>query len=257
MAPHENHDSFSMGNEGWFSCRFRSQLLILVLTRTIPTWLAKLLPGYNFVARNNDTHDARGHGTAVAGSAGAMANNAEGIAGIAWNNPLMPLVVSRLHRILASYSNISSAIIYAVDHGVKVINISIAGSSSSSTLNNAVNYAWDHGVLVFAAAANYNTSNRYYPAACTNAVAVAATDMADNKASFSNYGDWIDLTAPGVSILTTNKGGGYGSWSGTSFSSPITAGLAALIWSANPQLTHQEILQTLKSTADRSGGIGV
>jgi len=220
-----------------------------------PDLAAKLMPGYNFVARNNDTHDARGHGTAVAGSAGAIGDNAEGVAGIAWNNPLMPLVVSDSTG-YSSYSNISSAIIYAVDHGAKIINISIAGSSSSSTLNNAVNYAWDHGVLVFAAAANYNTSARYYPAACTNAVAVAATDMADNKASFSNYGDWIDLTAPGVSILTTNNGGGYGSWSGTSFSSPITAGLAALIWSANPQLTHQEILQILKSTAVDLGASG-
>jgi len=220
-----------------------------------PDLAAKLMPGYNFVARNNDTHDVRGHGTAVAGSAAAIGDNAEGIAGIAWNNPLMPLVVNDSTG-YASYSNISSAIIYAVDHGAKIINISTAGSSSSSTLNNAVNYAWDHGVLVFAAAANNNTSARYYPAACANAVAVAATDMADNKASFSNYGDWIDLTAPGVSILTTNNGGGYGSWSGTSFSSPITAGLAALTWSANPQLTHQEILQILKSTAVDLGASG-
>ncbi len=221
-----------------------------------PDLAAKLMPGYNFVANNDDTHDARGHGTAVAGSAAAIGDNAEGIAGIAWNNPLMPLVVSDPSTGSSRYSHIAKAIIYAVDHGVKVVNISISGSSSSSTMNSAVNYAWDHGVLVFSSAGNSSSSTPVYPAACANAVAVAATDMSDNKASFSNYGDWIALTAPGVSILTTMNGGGYGSKSGTSFASPVTAGLAALIWSANPQLTHQEILQILKNTAVDLGASG-
>ncbi len=220
-----------------------------------PDLMGKLLPGYNFVSGNTDTHDVLGHGTAVAGSAGALSNNSVGVAGVAWNNPIMPLVVLNSSN-SASYSNIASAITYAVNNGAKVINISIAGSSSSYTLQNAVNYAWDNGVLVFASAANNNTSARFYPAACTNAVAVAATDSADRKASFSNYGDWINLTAPGVSILTTSNGGGYGYWSGTSFSSPVTAGLAALIWSANPQLSHQQIVEILQSTTDDLGATG-
>lgn len=220
-----------------------------------PDLMAKLQPGFNFLGNNTDTHDVLGHGTAVAGSAGAIANNALGVAGVAWNNPIMPLVVLNSDD-WATYSNVSSAIIYAVNNGAKVINISLGGSSYSSTLDNAVNYAWNNGALVFASAANYNTSTPYYPAACANAVAVAATDSADNKASFSNYGNWIALTAPGVSILTTSNGGGYGYWNGTSFSSPITAGLAALIWSANPQLTHQQVLDVLKSTADDLGASG-
>ena len=220
-----------------------------------PDLMAKLLPGFNFLLGNSDTHDVLGHGTAVSGSAGALSNNATGVAGVAWNNPIMPLVVLNSSN-WATYTDISNAIIYAVNNGAKVINISIGGSSFSSTLDNAVNYAWNNGVLVFASAANENTSVRYYPAACTNAVAVAATDSADNRASFSNYGDWITLAAPGVSILTTNNGGGYGYWSGTSFASPITAGLAALVWSANPDLTHQQILEILKSTADDLGATG-
>ena len=138
-----------------------------------PDLMAKLQPGYNFLGNNTDTHDVLGHGTAVAGSAGAISNNAVGVAGVAWKNPLMPLVVLSSSN-WATYSNISRAIIYAVDHGVKVINISIGGTSFSSTLDNAINYAWNNGALVFACAANYNTSTRYYPAACTHAVAVAA-----------------------------------------------------------------------------------
>lgn len=220
-----------------------------------PDLMAKLQPGYNFLAQNNETHDVHGHGTAVAGAAGAIANNATGVAGVAWHNPIMPLVVLDSSN-WATYSNIANAIIYAVDHGAKVINVSIGGSSPSSTLENAVNYAWTKGALVFASAANNNTSTPYYPAACARAVAVAATDSADNKASFSNYGDWITLTAPGVAILTTTNGGGYGAWNGTSFSSPITAGLAALVWSANPKLTQQEVLDILKNSAEDLGASG-
>ena len=166
-------------------------------------------------------------------------NNYIGVTGIVWNNPLMPLRISDPNG-WATYSAMASAMIYAADRGVKVMNISFAGSSSSSTLQNAVNYAWSKGAIVFASAGNYSTNTPYYPAACNNAVSVAATTSSDSPASFSNYGTWIDLSAPGVSILTTNNGGGYGSWSGTSFSSPITAGLGALVFSANPSfLMHR------------------
>jgi thermitase len=96
----------------------------------------------------------------------------------------------------ASYSDIASAITYAADHGVRIMNISIAGSSSSSTLQSAITYAWNKGSVVFAAAGNSSTSTPYYPAACQYAVSVSATDSNDALASFSNYGSWIDLAAP-------------------------------------------------------------
>lgn len=222
---------------------------------THPDLAAKLLPGHSWINYNDDTRDLTGHGTSVAGAAAAITNNSRGVAGVAWANPIMPLGVSDSAG-SASYSNIASAIIYAVDRGVKVINISLAGSSYSSTLEYAVNYAWNRGALVICSAANYNTSTLYYPAALKNAVAVAATDSADKKASYSNYGDWISITAPGSSIYTTLRGGGYGSKSGTSFSSPIAAGLAALIWSINPELTNAEVLDILQSSADDLGAAG-
>ncbi len=164
-----------------------------------PDLAAKLVPGYNFLCGNTDTSDVLGHGTAVAGTAAAISNNLTGVAGLAWNNPIMPLVVLDASD-YASYYNIAQAITYAADHNVRVINISIGGSANSSTLQNAVDYAWNKGALVFACAHNYSTSLPYYPAACTHAVSVAATDSSDKPATFSNYGDWIDLSAPGTSI---------------------------------------------------------
>jgi len=220
-----------------------------------PDLAGKLIPGYNFLLGNTDTHDVLGHGTAVAGTAGAITNNTKGVAGVAWQNQIMPLVVLDATD-YASYSNIAQAITYAADHGVRIINVSIGGSSSSSTLQNAVTYAWNKGSLVFVSAMNFNTNIPYYPAACTNAIAVASTTSADAKASFSNYGTWITLSAPGEYIYTTNNGGGYGAWNGTSFSSPMTAGLAALILSVNPMLSNAQVLDILKENADDLGSVG-
>ena len=222
---------------------------------THPDLAGKLLPGYNFLNGTTDTHDVLGHGTAVAGTAAAISNNSVGVSGLAWNNPIMPLVVLDATD-YASYSNIASAIIYAADRGVRVINVSIGGSSASSTLQNAVNYAWSKGSLVFASAMNNGTSTPYYPAACTNAIAVASTDANDNRSSFSSYGNWITISAPGSYIYTTNRGGGYGAWNGTSFSSPLTAGLAALILSVNPALTNQQVKEIMLQNADDLGTAG-
>lgn len=222
---------------------------------THPDLASKLIPGYNFLNGTTDTHDVLGHGTAVAGTAAAISNNGKGVAGVAWQSSIMPLVVLDATD-YASYSNIANAIIYAADHGVRIINVSIGGASASSTLQNAVNYAWNKGALVFASAMNNGTTTPYYPAACTNAIAVAATDSADNRSSFSNYGTWITIAAPGSYIYTTNNGGGYGAWNGTSFSSPIAAGLAALILSVNPMLTNQQVKDIIIQNVDDLGTAG-
>ncbi|WP_287125809.1 Ig-like domain-containing protein, partial [Desulfobacter sp.] len=202
-----------------------------------------------------DTHDVLGHGTAVAGSAAAMTDNITGVAGVAGDSPIMPLVVLDAND-SATYYDVARAINYAADQGVRIMNISIGGSSYSSTLQNAVNYAWNKGALILACAHNYSTDTPYYPAACANVVAVSATTSSDDFASFSNYGNWIDISAPGAYILTTTRGGGYGNWNGTSFSSPITAGVAALILSANPSLTNAQVVDILTQNADDLGSTG-
>lgn len=121
----------------------------------------------------------------------------------------MPLVLVDQND-YAAYSNIAAAIEYAADRGVRVINISVGGPSLSYTLQSAVDYAWNKGAVIFAAAMNDSDSAPYYPAACNHVLAVSATDSNDRLASFSNYGNWIAIAAPGTNILTTMDGGGYG-----------------------------------------------
>ncbi|HYZ85330.1 MAG TPA: S8 family serine peptidase, partial [Bryobacteraceae bacterium] len=220
-----------------------------------PDLAAKLIPGWNFLTGNSDTHDLLGHGTAVAGAAAAATDNGLGISGVGWANPVMPLVVLNSSN-YATYSDIANAIIYAADRGVRIINVSVSGTSASSTLQNAVNYAWNKGAIVFAAAGNNANSTPTYPAACQNVVSVAATDTNDLLASFSSYGSWIVLSAPGNYIYSTAMGGSYGTWYGTSFASPIAAGVAALVLSARPGLTAPVLVDLLQSNADDLGPVG-
>jgi Subtilase family/Bacterial Ig domain/Fervidolysin N-terminal prodomain len=245
--------------DGWDMCTGSDIAPIAIIDSgvdpTHPDLSGKLLSGYNFVENNTDTHDVRGHGTAVAGTAAAISNNVAGVAGVAWGNPIMPLVVLNSDN-LASYYNVARAITFAADNGIRVINLSLGGPSSSSTVQNAINYAWSKGTLIFASAGNYATSTPCYPAACEHVVAVSATTSSDTRASFSNYGAWIDIAAPGASILTTNRGGGYGYWNGTSFSSPVAAGLAGLIISANPDLTNTQVVEIITQNADDLGDPG-
>src|ERR1035437_65645 len=219
---------------------------------THPDLSPRIMAGWNFLSGNTDTHDQMGHGSAVAGTLGAATNNLIGVAGVTWANPIMPLVVVDSTG-YASYSNIASAITYAADHGARIVNISISGTSPSSALQSAVNYAWNKGTVVFAAAGNSSNSTLNYPAACDNVVAVSATDMNDTLASFSNYGSWIDLSAPGNNILTTVSGGGYGTWWGTSFASPIAAGVSALALAVRPSLSASALVSLLETNSDDLG----
>ena len=217
-----------------------------------PDLSAKLVAGWNFVKGNADTADVLGHGTAVAGTLAAATNNGIGVAGVSWATLVMPLVAVDEFD-YSAYSDMAAAIQYAADHRIRIINLSLGGASPSTTLQNAVDYAWNRGALVFAAAMNSSASTPFYPAACNHAVAVSATDANDHLASFSNFGNWITLAAPGTDILTTMNGGGYGFWNGTSFSSPIAAGVAALVLAVKPDLTNQELLSVLKHSADGVG----
>ncbi len=214
------------------------------------------VPGYNFLGGDPaDTQDVLGHGTAVAGAASAMGNSGIGVSGVTWNNPVMPLVTVTSSN-TGTVSDTSAAIIYAADHGARVINISLGWTGYTSTMQNAVNYAWNKGLVIVASAGNYASSDPIYPAALNNVVGVSATDQYDNLAGWSSYGSSVDISAPGVSIYTTANGGGYRYASGTSFSSPITAGLAGLIFSLNPSLTNSQVVDLIKNNADDRGSPG-
>jgi thermitase len=138
----------------------------------------------------------------------------------------------------------------------RVINLSLGGSVDSITLKSAIDKAWSRGVVVACAAGNSNSSTKYYPAAYPNCIAVAATDHKDQKASFSNYSTaWVDVAAPGASILNTARIGGYETWSGTSMATPHVAGLAGLLWSSGGT-SATSVRSKIESTADRIAGTG-
>ena len=216
----------------WDQTQGSSAVKIAVLdtgvTYTHPDLASKCVAGWNFVANNSDPMDDHGHGTHVAGTCAAATNNGGGIAGVGANCMIMPVKVLNSGG-SGTHSQVANGIVWAADHGAKVVNMSLGGPWPTTTLENAVNYAWNNGVVVCAAAGNDATTNYFYPAAYTNCIAVAASDSSDNKASFSNYGPWVDVAAPGVSIFSTTAGG-YQSWSGTSMASPHVAGEAGLLF---------------------------
>src|SRR5207248_8873402 len=108
---------------------------------------------------------------------------------------------------------------------------------------------WTKGAIIFAAAGNSGNSSPIYPAACNNVVAVSATEPNDTLAGFSSYGSWVALSAPGDNIVTTTNGGGYGAWYGTSFASPIAAGVAALALSLRPSLSNSALVSLLEQNS--------
>jgi thermitase len=225
-----------------------------------PDLAAKIVSNINF-SSSATVDDVDGHGTHVAGIAAAMTNNGIGVAGLGYASTIMNVKVLG-DTGAGSYSGLASGIIWAADNGAEVISMSLGGSSYSSTLENAVNYAWSKGVVVVAAAGNYGSTTPFYPAAYANCMAVAATNGWDAKASFSNYGDWVDVAAPGTGIYATLKNSSYGSMSGTSMAAPHVAGLAALVFttvsdtSGNGKL-NDEVRSRIETTCDDIGVSGI
>lgn len=220
---------------------------------THPDLAGQLVPGWNFWDNDADTHDVFGHGSEVAGVASATTNNGTGVAGAAWGCALMPVRVTNLDG-YASLFSILQAVTWAVDHGARVINLSFEGIHSSTALSSAFAYARGHGCLVVAAGGNGGVYDGSVDQ--PDVVSVAATDAADRHPSWANHGPYIDLAAPGVAIHTTARGGGTAVVSGTSFASPLVAGVAALLLSAAPDLTPAELEGLLKSTAADLGATG-
>jgi len=218
--------------------------------------------GYNTQLNNANTHDHHGHGTHCAGIAAAHTNNGVGIAGVAGVAPvqIMPLKVLN-DQGFGTISDVARGITWAADNGAHVLSLSLGSNAGTQQLADAVNYAWNRGCLVVAAAGNNGIPAPFYPAYYENALAVAASDPNDRLTDFSQYGAWVDIAAPGSSVLSTVPGNRYEAWSGTSMACPHVAGAAALIWSCAPSLTNQQLRLALENNADPvqpfwSGGIG-
>ena len=220
---------------------------------THPDLIGSLVPGWNTYDNNSNSSDVYGHGTKVAGAAAAAGANAAGVAGVAWRAKIMPIRVSDTTG-YAYVSTISSAINWAANNGARVANVSFAGVAGSSTIGSAAQYMRGKGGVVVVAAGNSGIQEAYAPNPYMTVA--SATDSADAKASFSSYGSFVDVGAPGVSIWTTTRGGGYGAASGTSFASPVTAGVYALMMAANPNLQPGTLDNLLFSTARDLGSSG-
>jgi thermitase len=217
---------------------------------THPDFQGQLVSGWNVVSNNSDTSDNHGHGTAVAGTLGAVTNNATAVAGIAGQGKVMPIRITNGTNLFAYYSDIAKGLNWAADHGAKVANISF-GPINSGTVTTAANYFRNKGGVVVVAGGNDGTNPGLKDD--PSMIYVSATNKDDERTSWSNYGDYIDIAAPGDWIYTTNRGGGTGAWYGTSFSTPVAAGVVALIMSREQSLTPSEVENVLANSADNLG----
>ena len=239
----------------WSTTTGDKNVIIAILDTGIdsshPDLQAKLVAGWNIYNNNSDTSDVYGHGTVVAGTAAASSNNAQGVASVAWNCPIMPIRISALDG-TATFSAMASGLTWAADHGARVANLSYK-ASTSSTVTSAATYFQNKGGVVVAAAGNQAT----FDSSSDNSaiLTVSASDVNDVLYSYSNSGNNIDLAAPGL-VYTTYQGGTYGSTGGTSVASPIVAGAAALVLSVNPNLSGPQVQDILKKSADDLGPAG-
>ncbi len=215
--------------------------------------------GWNFITNSPDPYDDNGHGTHTAGTIGAVGNNGIGVVGVNWNVEIMALKF--LNRSGSGYtSDAIAALEYAVDKGVKVSNNSWGASGFDKPLCDAIASVADRHLFI-AAAGNSSAdvdSTDFSPAVCpsANVITVAATDRYDALAYFSNYGaTTVDLAAPGVSILSTYPRNRYAYMDGTSMAAPHVAGVAALLWSVNPNLSVAQVKSAILDNVDKVGGL--
>jgi hypothetical protein len=216
----------------------------------------RIVPGYNVYSGNTDLTDICGHGTAVAGTAAATGNNATGVAGVAGAASIMPVRIAYSDgtSCYAYFSTVASGITYAADHGARIANVSYSGVAGSSTVLSAARYMKSKGGLVIVSAGNNNIDENITPDPAL--VVVSATDANDAKASFSSWGSFVTVSAPGTYIWTTDNSGGYSQWQGTSFSAPVTSAVAALMMAARPDLGGDQIESLMYSTAVDLGAAG-
>lgn len=214
--------------------------------------------GYDFHNNDGDPCDDRGHGTHCAGTIAAEGDNGLDIVGVCWNARIMALKFLGSDG-YGSTSHAVTAFYYAVANGADVVSNSWGGGGYSHAMKDAIDYAHSQGVIMLSSAGNNNSNYPKYPANYEHMISVAATDSNDEKAPFSDYGNWVDIAAPGVDILSLRAEGTSGGTiyddyttvaSGTSMACPHVAGACAVLLSANPLLTCDEVYDILIETVD-------
>jgi len=211
--------------------------------------------GGDFQTPDNDPFDENGHGTSVAGIIGATGNNKKGLAGLAFGCQIMTLRAGTSLGFLEE-DDVASAIVYAVDNGARVINMSFGDNVASPLLRDVIQYAVNQNCVLVASAGNSASDQIHFPSGFPETISVGASSESDNLAGFSNFGSSVDLVAPGVNILATKLGNSYRDFSGTSASAPLVSALAALILSRTPELSPESVKGLLTSTTDDLGPAG-
>jgi subtilisin family serine protease len=240
---------------------------------TAPDLAAKPLRLHSVVTGGADVTDTIGHGTFVASLAAGSVTNGDGIAGFGGDARLMIVQASRTGGMFSDLDE-AAAIVWAVDNGANIVNLSLGGTRTSKVERDAIAYATSHGVLLVAAAGNRGprANSVEYPAALLgqSGLVVAASTTSGERASFSSFGRQVDVAAPGTNVfgalsstaplasfprvpLPGASAGLYGFGSGTSYAAPQVSGAAALVWGANPALTAREVAAILRETASGGG----
>jgi thermitase len=240
--------------EGWRLSQGNENIVIAVIDSGVdldhPDLVHRLKKGYNVLADNDLPEDDNGHGTHVAGIIASETNNREGVAGITWFNHIMPIKALNSEGYGSSF-DVAKGIIWAVDHGARIINLSLGNYQPSELLQEAVRYAYDRGAVIIAASGNDNSSQPSYPAAYHEVLSVGAINPDGSRAEFSNYGAYLDVVAPGTGIPSTFVHHRYAALSGTSMAAPHVTALAGLILSLNPELSNIEVMNIInRSTVD-------
>jgi hypothetical protein len=254
---------------------------------THPDLQDKIVAGYDFIEGDTVPQDENGHGTHVAGIAAAVGNNGEGVAGVSWDAQIMPVRVVDADGECTLF-DVAAGIVWATDHGAKVLNLSLGfpliavlldqGLMGADALREAVDYAYAHDVLIVVASGNEYEELALpgYPAAYAHIVAVGAVGTQNQHASYSSAGNYVDVVAPGGEISRLHDTAGvlstmpayevtltqegcansYDTLHGTSMAAPHVAGLAALIWSVNPELSNDQVAAIIEGTAQDLGPRG-
>ena len=265
LTPNDTYFSNSTNNGQWALFQINAQqawdlstglssVVVAVTDNAInvnhPDLTNKVVQGYDAVDNDNDPTGCGSntgfHGSHVSGIVGAETNNNSGIASIGFDVSIMPIKIGNCNGSLtAGYEGI----VWAADNGAEVVNMSWGGGGSSNYGQNVCTYAWDAGAIPVAAAGNDGVNSVFYPAGYNDVISVASSTVGDAKSSFSNYGSWIDITAPGSSILSCNDGTSYQVTQGTSMASPMVAGLLGLMKSYAPNANNTDIINCLYSSA--------
>ncbi len=242
--------------EGWaLSTGSSGQVVAIVdsgVDMTHPDLKGRFVAGYDFVNGDSDATDDNGHGTLVAGIAVAAGNNAIGVAGVNWSARIMPVKVMSSTGSGAE-SRVAQGIIWAADNGAAVINLSLGGTTGTTTLKNACDYAASKGAVLVAAAGNDGTASLRYPARFESVIGVGGL-QGSVRASWSCYGEGLEVMAPGHYIYATQMGGGYAPCSGTSAATPFVAGLAGLVLGRGADASLAR--EMLRTSATDMGAVG-